>query len=358
LKKKNKPIRKMSRNYKKSINFCPELNQAEKSPFNADNPLTYCLFPTLGSQFVHGSSSSNLLYGTYNPSCQNFMTEYCSKGWNKFCDTYEILNTDKSKPNNAARDPENFTHAQRFLKNNEPTLGEMLVRNTVSLTFIDFPFIGKRQEPFDSSISGSPYITIYDNKNVGPSFIKPITNVDENFFIHKMLDNQKACFDVIARLYAGFVNGETNTHNFKNSILEKFFIKNQSVLNYFLNYPEKIMDKVTEMYKHNIDEFYVGFRIEDTKNEFGPLTKGNIGTVPFYPCRQVGKSTPYFKLLCNSDNVKLVTYMDKATAEEFIQIGRKITLYNGGNIYVASLPSRLPRKNSVIVYKNSDFTKV
>ncbi|MAI15014.1 MAG: hypothetical protein CMM15_13450 [Rhodospirillaceae bacterium] len=357
----------MSRNYKKSINFCPELNQAEKSPFNADNPLTYCLFPTLGSQFTHGSSSSNLLYGTYNPSCQNFMAEYCSKDWNKFCDTYEILNTDKSKPNNAARDPENFTYAQRFLKNNEPTLGEMLIRNTVSLRFIDFPFIGKRQEPFDSSISGSPTITIYENKNVGPSVIKPISNINDNVFIHKMLHNQKACFDVIARLYAGFVNGEANTHNFRNSILEKFFVENQNVLNYFLNYPEKTLDKIKDSHetyktnkttKHNLKDFYVGFQIQDTKNEFSVLTKGNIGTIPLYPCSEVGQTTPYFKKLCDPDHVKLVTYMDKGTAEDFIKNKEKISIYDGGNIYTASLPEKLPKRNTIIVYKNSDFAKV
>lgn len=348
----------MSRNYEKSINFCPELNRAEKSPFNADNPLTYCLFPTLGSQFVHGSASSNLLYSTYNPSCQNFMAEYCSSKWDKFCDTFEIMNTDKSKPNNAARDPENFVYAQRFLKNNEPTLGEMMIRNAVSLQFIDYPFIHKRIEPFDSSISGSPFITIYDNQNIGPSFIKPIPDIDNNFYIHKMLDNQKTCLDVIARLYAGYINGEENTYNFRDSILEKFFEENHTLLNYFLGYPSNTMKNRKEKYTHHPKKFYLGIQIKDTHQKFSRNAKANVGTIPLYPCADVENTNIYFKELCKKDHIKMVTYMDHDDAKKIFENKQKVTVYDKNHIYKAVLPKDMPKKNTVIMFQDSDFKTI
>ena len=47
------------RNYTKYIDFGKDVNNQVKSPFNASNPLTYCMFSTLGTQFMHGSSTSN-----------------------------------------------------------------------------------------------------------------------------------------------------------------------------------------------------------------------------------------------------------------------------------------------------------
>lgn len=341
----------MSHNYVKSKKFCPQLNEIT-SPFDASNPLTYCLFPTLSSQFLHGSQSSNLLYGTYNPSCQNFMAEYCSQNWDKFCDTYEILNTDESKPNNAARDPENFVYAQAFLKNNQPTLGEMLVRNTVSLQFIDYPYITKRHEPFDPASTGSPMITIYQNQNIGPSFIKPIPNINNNHFIHKMLDNQKACLDVIARLYAGFVNNERNTTNFRKSILEEFFIKNQNMLNIFLKYPSNALQINEKLRKE--PPFYLAIQITDKFNKLKNM-KGSVGNLEIPDCQTAKLVNHTYKKLCRLSNVKYVTYMDEETAKTVLS--RDIVFSSEIKTLKASMPKHLPKEpGTILEYDASQFS--
>ena len=341
----------MSRNYVKSKKFCPRLNEIT-SPFDSSNPLTYCLFPTLSSQFLHGSQSSNLLYGTYNPSCQNFMAEYCSNNWDKFCDTYEILNTDQSKPNNAARDPENFVYAQTFLKNNQPTLGEMLVRNAVSLQFIDYPFIHKKKEPFDPATTGSPMITIYRNKNIGPSVIKPIRDINKNHFIHKMLDNQKACFDVIARLYAGYVNNEQNTTHFRKSILEEFFVKNQNILNMFLKYPSNALQMNENI--RNEPPFYIAIRIRDDVGKLNDM-EGSISHLPIFHATEVKSINKTYQKLCRSPSIKYVVYMDEPTAKSLL--GSDITFHSKEGVLRASMPKNLPKsKDTIIDYDASQFS--
>lgn len=221
-------------NYTKFINFGNQINKQVESPFNSANPLTYCLFPTLSSQFTHGSTSSNLLYGTYNPSCELYMAERCATNWDSFCNVYVEKNPDDYYPNNGVINRDSYLLAQTYLKNNKPTVGEMLVRNAVNLRFLDFPTLRGEKEPFDPNVANSPMITYYRNNNSGISIIKKIENVNENIHVHKMLENQAVCFDVLARLYLGYLRGEKNTENFKNSKLEKLFLENQDLFNNFI----------------------------------------------------------------------------------------------------------------------------
>ena len=62
------------------------------------------MFPTLGSQFMHGSSTSNLLYGNYNQACETFMAEHCAQHWDGFCEAYQKMNIDSYWPNSGVID--------------------------------------------------------------------------------------------------------------------------------------------------------------------------------------------------------------------------------------------------------------
>lgn len=224
----------MNQNYQTFYEFGKEINEQVESPFNASNPLTYCLTPTLGSQFMHGSTSSRLLYDTNNHACSSYMSQKCAEKWDGFCEAYQLLNVDTYWPNDAPIDARAFTFAQGFLRNNRPTVGQVLVRNSVNIRFLEYPKLFYSQEPFDPNVANSPLIKRYSNYNTGPSIIKPINNIDKNEHILLMLKNPKVCFDVLARLYLGFARGEKNTRNFHNTILHEYFVENKTMFENFL----------------------------------------------------------------------------------------------------------------------------
>lgn len=223
------------RNYTRYIDFGEDVNNQVKSPFNASNPITYCMFSTLGTQFMHGSSTSNLLYGNYNPTCESYMAQHCAQNWDGFCDAYTKMNVDTYWPNAGSIDGVSYNFAQAFLKNNKPTYGEQLVRNTVNFKFLFYPDAKKSIGPFDPNTANSPDMIHFSNLGSGPSLIKHIQNIDNNEYVSKMLENPLVCFDVIARLYLGYLRKEPTTRNFKGSKLEKYFKENQCMLDNFLN---------------------------------------------------------------------------------------------------------------------------
>lgn len=231
----------MNAQYKTFYEFGEAINDQVKSPFNSSNPLTYCLTPTLGSQFMHGSTSSRLLYDTNNHACESYMSQRCAEKWDGFCESYQLLNVDSYYPNDAPIDARAFTFAQGFLRNNRPTVGQILVRNSVNIRFLHYPSLFYSEEPFDPNVANSPTIKRYTNYNTGPSVIKPIKNIDRDEHVLLMLKNPKVCFDVLARLYLGFARKEKNTNNFHNSILHRYFLENQTM---FENYLQQALQNV------------------------------------------------------------------------------------------------------------------
>lgn len=221
-------------NYSKFLTFGEAINSQVQSPFNAANPLTYCLFPSLGSQFQHGSSTSTLLNTTYNPSCEYYMAERCSNTWDGFCDAYKQINLDTYWPNVGVIDGTAYTMAQTFLKNNRPTVGDILVRNAVNIKFLEYPYMTRSRQQFDPNTANSPDFTMYSNYTTSPSFLKKIVNVDQNEHVKLMLDNSKACFDVLARMYLAVLRNETNAYLLRNTIIEKHFKENEAQFQSFL----------------------------------------------------------------------------------------------------------------------------
>ena len=227
--------------YKKIYDFGNKINDQVKSPFNSSNPLTYCLFPTLGSQFQHGSSTSNMLRSTYNPSCETYMAERCSVEWDGFCEAYKAINSDTYWPNVAVIDGQAYTLAQNFLKNNRPTVGEVLVRNSVNYRFLHFPYLEGSSVPFDPNVANSPMITLYPNSTTSPSLLKNLDNIETDPHITLMLQNTEACFDILARMYLALARQEPGSEKLRNSRVEKYLLDNQIQLNSFL---EQTMDRI------------------------------------------------------------------------------------------------------------------
>ncbi len=227
--------------YSKIIDFGSQINNQSNSPFNAANPLTYCMFPTLGSQFMHGSSTSNQLYGNYNQACETFMAEHCAQNWDGFCDAYQKMNVDSYWPNSAVIDAYAFTFAQAFLKNNSPTVGQNLVRNAMNMAFLEYPHAKYDMAPFDPNTANSPNIKFYSNIDPGPSLIKKIHHIDRNDNIKRLLENAVPCLDVIGRLYLGYLRKEKHTEDYKGTVLEQFFKENHCLLDNYLHQSQNIL---------------------------------------------------------------------------------------------------------------------
>ena len=223
--------------YKSFRNFGNAINNQVNSPFNSANPLTYTMFPTMGNQFQHGSSVSANLNTTYNPRAQSFISQRCSIRWDGFCEAYRILNQDTYWPNSAVVDSVAYTNAQSFLRNNRPTVGEVMIRNAISRKFLDFPFETPNREQFDPNTANSPEILLYSNYINSPSYIKDLSSIDfsQDEHIRLLLEYPTPCFDVIVRLYLGYIRKEPTTSSIKNTPLDTYFKNNKNLIESFLD---------------------------------------------------------------------------------------------------------------------------
>lgn len=228
--------------YAKFINFGGVINDQVVDPVSDSNPLTYCLFPTLNAQFVHGSTSANLLYTPYSPNCQSFMLDYCSKKWDGFCEAYNAINIDRVWPNNAAVD----VLAQQYANNFQgfyPTVGENLIRNVVHRRFISFPDQKVSFQPFDPNVANSPPVSYTSPYVSSSSRVINLTDpavIEKDPYVNLMLRNARASFDVLARIYLAAQRGEGI--NIRGTSLATFFMKNTELFEQFL---EQAVPRIT-----------------------------------------------------------------------------------------------------------------
>jgi hypothetical protein len=237
--------------YTKFIDFGKKLNDSIKNPENAANPLTYCMFPTLNSQFFHGSLSGGLLYTNQNANCLNYMADRCSEKWDDYCEAFMDLNKDSYQPNTAAIDPTAYLNAKNFL-GIQTTVGQDLLRNSSYRKFICVPNITAHIEPFDYSVANSPKFYNYSSYVTGYSQLKNLDNkyqVNNDPLVQKMLAHPRFCLDVIGRIYLGYIKKEVNLDD---TIFIPFFENNRHLLNQYIKqaiiYVPSFQQKNREMY--------------------------------------------------------------------------------------------------------------
>lgn len=225
----------MAKKYTEYIDFGQDYNYAIQNPLNAANPLTYCMVPTLNSQFFHGSASGGLLYGNQNAACLNFMAERCEKEWDGYCQAYTDLNVDTYWPNQASIDTTAYENVKHFF-NLKTTLGQDLIRNACYRKFIHIPNMVGTREQFDKTVANSPYITIYDNYVSGYSHVKNLDDplkIQKDKHVEMMLKHPYICFDILARIYLAIHRNEKNV-NVHGTSLETFFTLNDRILASFV----------------------------------------------------------------------------------------------------------------------------
>lgn len=237
--------------YPKFIDFGKGINKNVSIPTNDSNPLTYCMFPTLNAQFVHGSTSAGMLYAPYSPACQAFMKDYCSNNYDGFCEAYNILNVDRYWPNSVGRDIQAQSYANSF-QGFFPTVGENMIRNVVHNHFIFFPNTVKTIEQFDKNVANSPLVSYENNYVNESSFVINLSDpeqIQRDPKVNLMMQNTRACFDVLARIYLAILRNEPNI-NIKGTVIEKFFVANSEIFFKFLNSATSVLTS----FKQNIQD--------------------------------------------------------------------------------------------------------
>ena len=216
----------MSRNqYAKNINFGKAINQNINRDDDPQNPLTTCIFPTLGTMFLHGPTAAR--YRPHCEECQNYMADRCSgtynqaDAWDDKCNLYAVTNTDTVWPNTAAINQIAATILPKWRK--PRTVGEQLLRNSLERRFIVYPDSYLRLRQFDQNIANSPFYREPCNTcvNWDIRYIDAST-IDSDPVMNAALDNFSSCVDVFAIIWHAWKNGklsikgtklEQNLHN-------------------------------------------------------------------------------------------------------------------------------------------------
>jgi len=215
----------------KYTNFGKAINQNINRNTDPQNPLTTCIFPTLGSMFLHGSSQTQ--YRPQCPECQNFMADRCSgmyresEAWDEYCDLYSRVNTDTVWPNTAAMD--NIAAMIMPTFRQPRTTGEQLIRNTLERRFLVYPYCQISKKQFDQNVPNSPYYHSPCGYCTG-AVVKNMDakTLDQDRVMNAGLDNFTACADVFAIIWSAWKNGKLSI---KGTKLEKNLMTNSALYN-------------------------------------------------------------------------------------------------------------------------------
>ena len=184
------------------------MNYASISDFGSNahsevnNPLTYCLNDTLDQRFLHGSHSDT--YGQHSRSCQLFLSEYCAKGWDGFCEVAS-QNTCRWLPNNIQSCLGYGDVACKGM-----TAGEVLVHNTAARKYlVNMLGAHKKYEPFDPTVPTSPLISYWvPSDNCPMTLGKPVPvyavnpkEIDRDPVMDRCLANPVIALDILINIY-------------------------------------------------------------------------------------------------------------------------------------------------------------
>lgn len=172
-------------NYSSISNFGPN------TVSEVNNPLSYCMNNNADQQFLHGSSSYTL--GQYSKPCQIFMSEYCSQGWDGFCEKAS-QNNNSSFPNQVLESCP-CSNCPNEINGHRPTAGQILIHNTAARKYLVHMYNGEvKSELFDPNVPTSPRISYYvpDTKSCFTRMI-PVYAVDP-----KTIDNDIVMDKILA----------------------------------------------------------------------------------------------------------------------------------------------------------------
>ena len=188
---------------------------------DVNNPLSYCLNDTMDQRFLHGSHADTL--GQHSKSCQMFLSDYCSKNWDQFCE-FASQNTSKMYPYHG----ENCSLPTSIGCNNL-TAGESLIRNTASRKYlVKMLNCNKVYEPFDPTVATSPMISYWvPNKCSYTSACTPVYEVDaktidNDIVMDKILQKPEIALNILINIF-NTMKRKGNLNTLKNTKLGLFY---------------------------------------------------------------------------------------------------------------------------------------
>lgn len=226
----------LQRSYSTFADFGESMNKNVFNALDQSNPLTYCIVPTYNSQFLHGSTSTNLLYTPQGPGCINYMSDRCSLVYDGFCRAYNSMNTDTYWPNLGAIDNLTPTLANNFLKI-KPTTGENMIRNAAERRFLVYPGVCMTMAPFDPNVANSPMVSRYNSTyKPGPVAFKNLdnpANIDNDLLMDEVMTHWRPCLDVLVKIYRGYKDKNPQVRLYP-SRFERFLQDKTPILEAFL----------------------------------------------------------------------------------------------------------------------------
>jgi|TARA_B110000259_G_C14022343_1_gene403488 hypothetical protein len=172
--------------YKSLQNIAPNIN------LPTINPLTYCTGDDLDIRFTHGGHADT--YGQYSRPCQLYVPDYCSQGWDQFCEVMS-QNTNRQFPNN-------YNFCEKNCQN--LNFGEALIHNTASRKYLVKMHNGeKKYEPFDPTVANSPMISYWtsNNQNLIPEYEVNPQTIDQDVVMDKILDKPDIAINILINIY-------------------------------------------------------------------------------------------------------------------------------------------------------------
>ena len=205
-------------NYKKIKNFGGNIS----TPI--DNPLSYCLQDGLNQKFLHGSSSSHIT--PQSNECKLFMSQYCAKNWDGFCE-YAYSNKNSQFAIGAA--PSIIGGVQ------SNSLGNTLLLDTAKEKYLkSMQNCCRVSIPFDPTVAMSPNITYWKNSSglsCIPTYEIDSAVIDDDIVMNKILVNPAPYINLLKNIYRSMKNdGSLNTEAFKKTKLGIFFNNARSML--------------------------------------------------------------------------------------------------------------------------------
>jgi hypothetical protein len=217
--------------YQNISSFGPEVRTLA-----VNNPLSYCLSNGMDNSFMHGGYAGKMLNRQSEP-CQNYISEYCAKNWDEYC---ELESRNQFKMSNAVNTQQNtLNNAVVGL-----TAGEVLIYNTAMKKYVlhregNCKLVTKQ---FDPTVASSPMYSEWssgegycstgncdDQSNAGGACV-PVYGVDpvtinSDPLMHKILDKPIIALDILRKIYVD-MKREGTLNQLVGSRLGEFFQKN------------------------------------------------------------------------------------------------------------------------------------
>ena len=163
---------------------------------HVNNPLTYCIGDNMDQRFIHGNMAP--VNGNNSTQCQLFMSDYCSVGWDSFCEL-ESKNTSTSFP---VQSPGGVIDSSLCMGK----AGDLLIANTAARKYLlKMHNATEKYEAFDPTVANSPMIRYWVSDSGSgsgiPEYAVDPKNIDDDVLMDKILEDPNIALNILINIY-------------------------------------------------------------------------------------------------------------------------------------------------------------